>query len=131
LFTDLFERFQAVLSLMLKTSSARLRGVELSIFASLEKLFDKLDEGAVRRLDEHNFIPLAETAHRLLFQHDSNAYMESIRNQRAKALLALSKVPLPSLVQGIVKADAITAEISREPSAAVQDILRQVLDRLA
>lgn len=98
----------------------------MSIFTSLEALFSKLDSEAAQTLEGRDMKPLAEPLQKLLFQHDVNAYMESIRLQRAKALLALSTTPLTTLVREVISADAVAAEIAKEPASVVQDVLRKV-----
>jgi hypothetical protein len=127
----MLDRLQAVLNLVSKTMPVRSRGVELSTFTVLEALFRKLDSVSALKAEGHDTQPQSELTHKLLFQHDANAYMESIRLQRAKALLALSKIPWLAFVRIVLKPDVVVAEISKAPSSAVQDILRRVNKRLA
>lgn len=115
----------AVFSSYKQISSVRLRGVELTLFASLEALFMKLDEQVATKIDGTGAKSIADVIHKLLFQYDAKGYIESTRLQRAKALVALSKVPNTELLRATLPADGLKAEVVQEPSSAVQDLLRQ------
>ncbi|KIW03221.1 uncharacterized protein PV09_05445 [Verruconis gallopava] len=119
------ERLDVVLSLFVKSSSVRIRGIELAIYANLERLFNKLRGNLAKNLESRS-LDLAKPINLLFFQHDPSGYLESVRLQRAKALLSLSRIGAPSLVHDVLHSDQVLAEISKEPALAVQDILRQI-----
>ena len=111
---------------MHKTTALRLRGIELAIFSGLEALSLKLDETIAPKLESADVQPMAELIGKLFFQYDANGYMESIRLQRAKALLAFSKVSCSELVRKAISMEILDEEIGKEPAAAVKDLLQQV-----
>ena len=124
--SELQERLDTVLTLIQKVSAVRLRGIELSIFASLESLFTKLDSTAAAKLEGSGLEPVAELTSKLFFQYDANAYMQSVRLARAKALVAFGSVQSAALVGAVIKPDVLNAEITKEPEQTVKDTLQQI-----
>jgi hypothetical protein len=112
---------------MQKTSAVRTRGIELAIFTSLESLFSKLETSLVGKPKGTTTRSLAEPIRKLFFQHDANANMQTIRLQRAKALVVFSNVANSVLDDSVLDAEALKVEIAREPDAAIKDLLQQVL----
>jgi hypothetical protein len=123
---ELDKRLATVLQLTLRAFAVRLRGIELAIFTSLESLFGKLKASAGSKLDGNEITSLADPINKLFFQYDANGYMESVRLQRAKALLALSQVPNKALVEKAISMDTVSGEIAKDPSAAIKELLQQV-----
>jgi proteasome component ECM29 len=124
--SELDKRLSTVLNLILRISVVRLRGIELAIFTCLESLFGKLDTLMASSLKENEIASLAEPINKLLFQYDANGYMETIRLQRAKALVALSQVPNSALVGKAILSDAVESEIEKDPSNAIKELLQRV-----
>lgn len=116
-----------MLSLMHKISAVRARGIEMAIFTSLESLFSKLETSLVGKPKGTTSQSLAEPIRKLFFQHDANANMQSVRLQRAKALVAFSNVANSVLDDSVLDAEVLRAEIAREPDAAIKDLLQLAL----
>jgi energy-coupling factor transporter ATP-binding protein EcfA2 len=53
--------------------------------------------------------------------------MQTIRLQRAKALVVFSNVANSVLDDSVLDDEALKAEITREPDATIKDLLQQVL----
>lgn len=109
-----------------------MKSVELSIFSSLESLFKKLDAAAVAKMGGADTKPLEEILDTIVFHNDAHDHMESIRTERANTLLALSLVPWPALAGSVLRknAAALEAEIGKEPSKVVQQILLKVKENM-
>ena len=127
--SELHERLTTVLSLMLKISAVRLRGIELTTFTSMEALFEKIDSGAASKLEEKDVQSLADLISKLFFQHDANAYMESVRRARAQAMVAFANVHSPLFHKAIMKAEVLEAEIAKEPDSGVKELLQKAHGR--
>jgi hypothetical protein len=119
---DILPQTISALQSISKTLPVRLRAVEAFIFTSIADIAAKLKTSVLTDSQASQCTDVQEGMKKILFAHDPQTFVESVRTKRTDAVLKISEVP--GLGKRVLESAVLEAEIQKEPVKSLQEILR-------